>query len=558
MSGMGGPTQQSGRNITTFRAPIKGIEVPSTGIEMEQRAAGRVGELGAEAGHDLIAAGEMWKQGGEALAKGLNTFGERVQTYQNQQDIIHGGSTVVQAEDQLQQRYNQLVQQSDPADPTLTERFKQNVLGPMLDRLGDNFNTEAGQRWWGEHRNEIETRWDTMLNADNVRRAGIATEASVNTVVNSYTNMAAANPSQFEALRDQMDSYLVVAAQHSHLAPDAYTKLTTEGVDTANKQLAFATLKGMLQNPNNGPANVVAALDSGRFNKYITGVEADELRGHATTQARIFAEQTNADNRRQGEQINATYENTLSEIEGRITIGPNGQATIPNGYFQSILDAQEKATQAASKIPGAKISPELGRSMFDFGLKMNELATKGTPAVTDPNTFMTMTRRMFLQPGDPQQLTMAQVYRAAADGKLSIKDFEFLKGAVSEGAKNPQMVDDQKQFQSFMQGYKKFITNSTMMKSDALGDQRLYEFERDKQQQFQVGLQRGLTASDMLDPNSKNFIGSDISRYQPTLGQVQRAQAQGVATGVAPLPPVGKTVWKPGMSMDELAKTLGH
>ena len=146
----------------------------------------------------------------------------------------------------------------------------------------------------------------------------------------------------------------------------------------------------------------------------------------------------------------------------RITAGmikPDGSLKITPDYFTNL--------GKAAMMPHADV-PEI-RSMVSFGRETLKRQADGTDVQTDPHTYTDFQRRANLPVGDPQALTLKDVYNAAAEGKLDSHDMGFFKGWVSESGKNPQKVAQNKLLTDFTHSLRGFITgtNPLLGKADS-------------------------------------------------------------------------------------------
>lgn len=112
---------------------------------------------------------------------------------------------------------------------------------------------------------------------------------------------------------------------------------------------------------------------------------------------------------------------------------------------------------------------------------------------------------------------------------LSITDVGRLRNELV--GKNQPLGEIKKQFFSMA---KSVISESSMIKNDPIGDEQYYKWMQDVDSIIKDKQSKGVTLSDMLNPNSKEYLGWTISKYERTIRQqssdyANRVMKQGVS-----------------------------
>lgn len=440
---------------------------------------------------------------GQAIGQGINKAGQEYVAHQVQAETSDLTAKYAQTFEQLTQSWNDTAKNADPNDPDTGKRWREDVMQPALDQLSEGYHTDQAKEHAQRLGVQLQAHMFEKTIADQSTIAGNAAVSNVNTMVNSLSNAVAADPT---AMRGAMpllaQSVEMVISSYPNLSADQTSALRTKMLDEGKAQLAKSAALGMI---DKNPDLFRQAAAGGQFDKYLDANTIKQLDTYADSQQRAAAAAQRAAETEQRRQQTEYVTSKANEIFAN-QIDPNsGQIHIQPDYFKQVA--------RLSLLPNAPAG--LGRAMADFGTAKIKEEAAGIPAVTDPQTYHYFSDRMFLPAGDPHALTLAEVYTARAQGMLGDKDFTFFKQAVGDANKNPQKVEQNKELGRFFDGYKSTITktNPFLKNYDAPGDQRFYQFQVDKRQQFEDGLKAGKSASDLLDPSSKDFIGKNVGQY---------------------------------------------
>lgn len=488
---------------------------------------------------------------GQAIGQGINKAGQAYVDHEVQAETSDLTAKYAQTFEQLTQSWNDTAKTADPNDPNTGQRWREDVMQPALDQLNEGFHTDQAKERAQRLSAQLSAHMFEKTTADQSTIAGNAAVSNVETMINSYSNAVQADPTAMRGAMPMLqESIEQVIASHPNLSSDQVSALRTRLLDGGKAQIAKSAALGMI---DRNPDLFRQAAAAGQFDKYLDASDIKTLDSYADSQQRAALAAQRAQEaevrRQQTEAVTARANQVFAN-----TVDPNtGQIHITPDFY--------KETAKIAVMPNAPSG--LGRAMYNFGIQKEKEEAAGIPAVTDPHTYQDFSQRMFLPSGDPHALTLADVYEARAEQKLSDKDFQFYKGAVESAKKDPQAVADQKMLQNFFTQYKSTITktNPFLKNYDAPGDQRFYQFQVDKQAQFAAGLKAGKTAQDLLDPTSKDFIGRNIGDYTFTKEQGQALMMENVLSGksgvVAPVNENEPPKRLPGESATDYLKRVG-
>lgn len=475
---------------------IRTYENKDAGFSANNMAATSQSFAGSALRQDLSAAGQ-------AIGSGINKAGQAYVDSQVQAETSDLTAKYAQTFEQLTQSWNDAAKNADPNDPDTGKRWREEVMQPALDQLSDGFHTGQAKEHAQRLGTQLQAHMFEKTVADQSTIAGNAALSNVNTMVNSLSNAVASDPTAMRGAMPMLaDSVEMVISSHPNLSASQASALRSKMLDEGKANIAKSAALGMI---DKNPDAFRAAAAAGQFDKYLDAGTIKTLDGYADSQQRAaVAAQRAAEveqRRQQTEYVNSSANQIFAN-----QIDPNtGQVHIQPDYFKQVA--------RLALLPNAPAG--LGRAMADFGATKLKEEAAGVPAVTDPQTYHYFSDRMFLPAGDPRALTVSEVYTARAQQMLSDKDFTFFKQAVGDATKNPEKTQQNKALEQFFSGYKSTITktNPFLKNYDAPGDQRYYQFQVDKRDQFEQGLKAGKTAEELLDPSSKSFIGRNVGQY---------------------------------------------
>src|SRR6185437_6196173 len=86
-------------------------------------------------------------QEGRMFGSAVEAAGNVAVDYAQHQEISHGAAAYAGLNDALTQTWNDTVKTADPNDPNVAAKFREQVLEPQLEKFGQSFLTEGGQKW---------------------------------------------------------------------------------------------------------------------------------------------------------------------------------------------------------------------------------------------------------------------------------------------------------------------------------------------------------------------------------------------------------------------------
>lgn len=455
-------------------------------------------------------------QSGLALSKGINEINQGVKDTEShiaQTETTKLAADMATAHAELADQWRQEVQKADPNDHELASRFMDKVVKPRLEGMGQNLITQQGNDLYSRASAGLAAELFTRSAADQAGLAGEAAVTNLDTTKNQLSNVVRGDPSSLENVQSLANITIDGLVSAYGLPREKAEQLGREVRGQIAKSAAYGAA-------DLNPDAALKSFAEGRYDKWLDGTEVKSAAGYAMERQKA---NENAKRAAEVEQRRVEKDNFTTAAVGisTSTIDPEtGEERLPPDYFQNIVKA--------GKMPGSDDGTI--RALQSVGERM----LRAPILRSDPNVRSEFLSRVGLDKNDPSRLTVQEVDAAYGSGDLNKTDHTMMRQSVMDADKDPRRADNLKAFNVAIGGLKRYITKSSALATDADGDKRYSEFQREKFNQFQEGLKANIPANDMLDERNKNYLFRDVQRYQPP---ADAARLQKTLTGgAAPLP----------------------
>lgn len=491
--------------------------------------------------------GRAWKGAFDSLGDNAQKIGNTAEQHYAQKDAADSAKDGADAFALYTKSWNDTAANSDPNNPDIAEKWRQDVLEPGLEKIGANAVSKHGEEAARDLRNRLRQHFTEKTIADQGSLSGLAVQSNLEQATNSLSNAVRSDPSSMPAAIGILDSAITAQVKSHNLDAVTATKIRTDLFGKASTGIAESALFGLAES---NPEAAQKALDAGTFDKYFTPGQMQTARRYVETQGKLVTTLVKTQNKEASDGDMANIQNT--------TIDPKtGNLTIPKDYFSNVLAWANKWQNK----PGAGENvAEKSRTAIQFGRSIMDELEKGKPAVTDAHTYEDFSSRLTLGQSDPNALSDEQIIRARADGMLSDKDYNFFKGAVGTLAKDPAARVAQRDFKTFLKGIRSSITKSNILmgNSDGPGDQLYLQFQQDAQAQFDSAYQKNDGSwRALLDRNSPNSLWHQSVRYQTNQKGAMDNLTNSIQGSVGLVPSVNVPKRNPGESIVDYNKRTG-
>ncbi len=506
--------------IPTYDAPGLALHPSDRGVTGTVNAARRVARASDEgaAAADRVAAGvrrigsETEKLGAATAREGAAFGAGRVAVdFQQHREISAGNLEATKTIAGLTQTWENAVKQAadNPNDTSVGPKFQEEVLEPALAKLSEGFMTEGGQKWAESHTASIRNHFYTKTAADMSTLAGLAVQKNINESTNIATNTAMTDPSSVPFLLKTTDENLHAQIESSpNLQGKAAVKMELSA--KASAQIVKAGAIGDIRkaaDPEKAAENWAK-----RYPQYISGMEVKQLADEAKRESR--ARRVDQEHGIILQEKEATRVSDKRETE----------------YLQKLYsDNPQDQTQVSAKaIVG---DPQLTRPAKERMVNVvNRELKPETDAKISAQTSVGLFRQIADPSADPQKVRAAIMEARAKDpgtpGSLNKADFaEAMKNL--EDVKTPQgaaLAQDRNEF------FKRFAATvdpaiGSTGQHSALGSQKMYEAEKAARRAEADAKAKGQDPHSIYDPSSPNYFAKQISRFRPTLQEINNYQS---------------------------------
>ncbi len=523
--------------VRQYQSPVDRLTPDQTPIERFQQAGYRIVSNYRMAGSDI----------GRGIAKAGKAIGDNVDNYLTQQDISRASSHGAALHASLLNQWN-TVARSDTFNPNnqqAAQNFLSQTVEPELEKYQQGFNTERGRVFALEQADSIRNELYHTVAADVSTMAGDAVIKNVNDLSNSVQTMLYHNPEQLGAQLGSIDRTVnALVANSPGISPTEAEKIkTTVGFQMKERatQSAFTGLA------DRNPQAALDLLNSGKYGNYINGAQAHRyIRMAIETQKQeeILSRQASMLAQRQAQ--NSAMVGLLNNVK----TDANGHVVITPGTLKAVW-------------ADPNLSPAQKMTTYRYMVSMQKA---GSAPVGDSATFS-----HFAGEAMTGNLDMSQVIDATTRGEITPREATQLHTWNSDVNSSPQRKSAWSAFKVTASGFKQYIsrTNLLMGKMDPRGEQRYADFLREKQAQFQAGIEQGWAPESMLKEGGAHYIFGDISNYEINTGipgvntSAMTPAARAMLVGPQPLTtapgatgPAGIPMPNPGETPEAFAKRL--
>lgn len=532
--------------IRQFNNPVEGLR-PDNG--MEQVAALNARHVDQE-----------FSRAGSAIGGGIASAGEAYTTVKAQQEISQGMATHAEIADNLSTAWSATINNADPNDHSVGEKFREEQLKPILDAWTTSFSTDIGRKWAEAQAGQLTQHFFEKTAADQAFKSGNAAVENLEATARHLGNMVFNDPTTMDTALGTMDAAIQASiGSNPFLTPETASRMSTELREKYRTQLAMGGAEG--QSRINPDAAMKDLAENPKWNELLT----PEQRNQQYSLAQAYKREQFADQRSayafQKEQQKDDFNQRVVALETQM-FQPDGSLTVPPGFHQQLLQL--------SRHPGASSEPGRIEALENAAAKATRDKIDGTYTQTDNVTWQNLAGRIGLPGGDPRSLNHTLVNQAYAAGKLSDHDYHFLSEAVEKTHNDPAETQALARLNQSLERVKPLVDHSNIYsgKLDQSGIAHYADLHYDVFARYNQLRASGMNATEaervLEDPRDPRGIQANLGPYQTDNKQGlanlhARVSAGGGPTRTAAPAPIGSAAArKPGESPEAyLARTGG-
>lgn len=471
-------------------------------------------------------------QGMQQLANAGFELANTIKKNQEQSDLsdIHVNLSKAQAE--WTNSYREQLQAGTLNTEEFTQKFNE-----AMDKEGENVSTRAGRLYFAQASAQLKAHF---LETAAVGQAELAGAKAKSNYMQSLQNGSSAlinDPSSFELTNSMQKAGIENLVRSGNLPAQAAEELKIH----SQNELAKSAVRGWIQLD---PIEAKNQLNSGKWDAYIGGDAKHQL----------IAEASQADRAREVEDMR------LKRQQQEVL--EQQQKDTQNQFLQKI----EKNELSAKEVLNSNLDPFGSGSKEQFIKLISENQRMRADKIkTNPDVFVATWDRIHLPDGDPNKLVdendLNKLMGYGPGRGLTASDVNMLRGEM-QGKKTQDG-----QIEAELKKGVVDIARSTLTKSnpltgirDPVGDVQYQKWLSGFLQDYSKQRQEGKTSSQLLDPDSPEYLGKNIRQYVRSNKQVIKDLIKtGSPSGdVAPSPtPAQVEPRKPGESAADYLKRLG-
>jgi hypothetical protein len=388
-------------NIRTYNADVHNLQPSELGPDSFAQAGRRITSI-----YDDIASAKRQSGDamGEALGGGIKAAGDAYVAYEDHQQISAGMPAAAGLLLKLQQQANDITKNSDPNNPAVYGKFRDEVLEPALTEFQEGFSTENSQRWAMEQTNGIREHMQHKMIADMSTMASQAVSLNLNKTANTASNAVYQDPSALDFTLDMLKhSTGATVASSPNITPEDASRVNGEVLQKLNEKVVRAAVQGAIEkNPDAG----LAMAQDPKYSQYIDGGEASRFAQEVKRQNK--ADEVNA-RVLQDRQTRLTSEKTFDDVN--VALHSDNPPTLAD----------------IRRIPSSQISAEHRNALFNITEKLNN-KEELKPAGVYAEGLTTTLEDIWRPQGDPKKITTAsELQSRLADGTINYEGYTRAK-----------------------------------------------------------------------------------------------------------------------------------
>jgi hypothetical protein len=391
------------------------IQPTDRGTEARVQEGRRVGAFANQQAESLR---DFANRTGQQIGSAVRDAGDAAVQYQTHREIGQGVGTFALMQDDITNKWNDTAKNADPNDPSVRQKFIEETLNPTLQKWGETFNTEGGQKFAQTQTRDLLNHMYEKTSADMGSLAAQAVSNNVRTVGNTKSNTAINDPSSVPHLLDSVDTSIGALVDSSpNLKGAAAGRAKTELSEKLKESVVKSGAYGAITKAAPGQEEKVAEEWIRKYPQYINGEEARTLAKAAKAAAKNNDNMDKAAIAYQRQQGNdAVKADVAKNLADNASVDPaTGRVTFKPAFFKNTFDLVRKYGEAA---PDAA---EQAKTYLNWG--QLQLRERHENVASDPAIKTDLYTNIF-SAGKPT--TDVDIYKAEIDGHLNRFDAQNL------------------------------------------------------------------------------------------------------------------------------------
>lgn len=411
---------------------------------------------------------------------------------------------------------------AEPGDKTFAEKLN-TKFEEEAQKIGDLATTAGAKATFARSYGSLKSHFYQKTFEGQAHLAALKASQDAFVFTGNLESATRNDPSAMSLNLSQLDTYLNDRVVNGALDRESAMKLGT----SARLKIAESSIKGYM---DFDPTNTKKRLERGEWDNYLDGDAKDQLLKRA--ESAIKAEESDKlhkeseAKRIKKERAELASDEWLKKVfEGQ-------------GNARAILnDSRLDAFGEGSKLQLIRI--------------MDERNKGGVSA--DVGTVNTLFERIHLPDGDSRKIYDQEELNQYYGKGLDKENLMWLRQEVS-GLKTEEGKRRQEAIKGVMEEARnKLVSKGAMGFPDPEGVRQLNAFRLRFNEEYKKGKEKGLSDTELLSPNSKNYLGNLLPEYTRSIQE----KIQSMTAGFKAQPKPGAEPRKPNESAAEYLKRIG-
>jgi hypothetical protein len=438
---------------------------------------------------------------GAALGRGVEQFGKAIKDVgETMFDIKEGeeitDSTVKAAQFQVDKskEWQDILQKAkkDANLDELKEDFDRGVYEGLED-IRSNVTTRRADELLRRQNAELGANFQEMTGAGVARLKGIRAKQQTQQAIGARSSAVLSDPASFQTTLSLNESHIEATIQSGMLPREVGEELKA----SSSKEIARSAIRGWYQLD---PAGTKKQLETGEWDQYLDGDHKRALIGEV-------------DNEIRGRETEAARLRSESE-----RIKKEKQVSIQNEFLQNMVEGK----LSANDVLRSNLEPFGQGSKRQFLDMMQAEATR--PVRSNPAVVNDIFRRIHLADGDEDKMVDENdINQYVIDGKISMTDANRLRREFQgKGTTQGKIESDMKRQVEKVARQQLVKTNPMLGIADAEGEENMLKYMQFFQEEFANQRKQGKTATQLLSPESPDYLGKHIRQFVKTPQEIMK------------------------------------
>lgn len=438
-------------------------------------------------------------KGLQRLGAQVGNFAEVVNKAETQAEISNLSVEISRAQVEFTRELNEKLR----AGETDTEKFS---IGydEHIAKLDEKIETAGGRQFLKRSSATMKAHLMQTAMRGQIEIAGAKAIKDHDDMMSNFSSGLLGDPSSFEAVTEVYNGWVDNAVKNGNLSFVQGEELRSAG----KRELSKSMVRGW---NDLDPVGTKARIENGDFDDLLDGNVKRQMIGEADQEIR-------------GRRADAALEEQARE--------------------KALQEAQKRtADNFVTKIVEGKLTArEVIRSNLDPGQKEHyvkwlEQSAAGNPMKTDPAVFLSLFNRINADDGDPNKILDEKDLNSYVGKGIGFEELNRLRGEF-QGRYTSEGKEIQQARASILKAARSKLTKSNPMVgiSDPDGDANYAAYVIKFNEDLSKGRQAGKPLKDLLDPNSKDYIGASLSSFVKTPQQMVQSQLNAMKLKTSPIP----------------------